>query len=368
MPSDLLLDPEDLLAPLPGDDPAGRRVSLIEANKLKEYQEDFDPERDLSEDERRDPRWADAKRTVPQWNKIVEEGTKFLKSNGKDLEVSVRVAEALTKRGGFAGLKTGLRLLRRLCEECWDRMHPALDPDDPEAVTDRTSKLDWLDDAEKKPYFPTTIRAVPILVTPDGVAVSYLACQQQGNRPPEVSQEEFRQAVNTARPADVEQVRLMDEDIGEALDELRGLQSVLDARAGSAAPGFVSVRKALDDCRTVTQQVLRIRDGGPAAAADGQPQPGGGLVPAGGPAVTMGGVVIPAGANPQQVRDQIYAQLERLAGMLEDYDPHSPVTFLVRRAIELRGMKFPDLVDVLTRDAKVIDFLRNPVGGESPTA
>ena len=51
--------------------------------------------------------------------------------------------------------------------------------------------------------------------------------------------------------------------------------------------------------------------------------------------------------------------------MLEDYDPHSPVTLLIRRAIELRGMKFPDLVDVLTRDAKVLDFLRNPVGGEN---
>ena len=158
MPSDPLLDPEELLAPIPGDDPAGRRVVLPKVdNRLKEYQEDFDPERDLSEDDRRNPQFAEAKRKVSaveqdrrggdQVPQVEREGP----GGGRPDDGGADEAERVRR-----GLKTGFRLLRRLCEDCWDRMHPALDPDDPDSVTDRTSKLDWLDEPEKKPYFPTT--------------------------------------------------------------------------------------------------------------------------------------------------------------------------------------------------------------------
>lgn len=368
MPSALLLDPDELTAPIPGDAPAGRKLSQVELIKLKEYQEDFDPERDLSEEERHDPQFADAQRKVPQWNAIIDFGTKFLKATGKDLELVVRMVEALTKSrdGGFAGVRTGFRLVRRLCEECWDRMHPAIDPDDPDSIEDRTSKFNWLDDAEKKPYYPTAIRAIPVLTTAHGRAVSFLACHQRGNRPAEVSQDEFRQVVNAAGPADVDRVRAMDEDISEALGELRELLAVLDARAGSSAPGLGAVRKALDDCQTMTRQVLKMRaepapPGGAPPEGDGQPGAAGGALVAGGPAVPV--AVISAGSNPIQVRNQIYDQIEKLAAMLEDYDPHSPVPLLIRRTIELRGMKFPELVDTLTRDARVLDFLRNPATG-----
>jgi predicted component of type VI protein secretion system len=206
MPSAFVVNPEEFVAPIPGDNPSGRRVSLAEVNQLKQYQEDFDPERDLSEEDRRNPQFAEAKRVMPRWDAIVEFGTKYLTTIGKDLEVAVRMVEALTKQqdGGFAGAKTGFRLLRRLCEECWDRMHPALDPDDPDAITDRTSKLEWLDDPEKKPYYPTTLRGIPLLETGEGVEISFLTCQQSRSRAPKVSPDEFRQAVNTARPSEID--------------------------------------------------------------------------------------------------------------------------------------------------------------------
>ena len=164
MASALLLDPEDFLPPIPGDNPAGTPLGIADRNKLVEYQEDFDPERDLSEEERRSPQFAESKRKSPKWNDIIDFGTKYLKDKGKDLEVAVRMIEAMTKKtnGGFAGTKTGFRLVRRLCEECWDRMTPVIeDPSNPEDMEFRTSKLNWLDDTEKKPYFPTTIRGCP---------------------------------------------------------------------------------------------------------------------------------------------------------------------------------------------------------------
>ena len=369
MPSALLLDPEEFVAPVPGPDPAGRRLSAVELIKLKEYQEDFDPERDLSEEERQSPQFAEAQRKTPQWAAVIDFGTKFLKATGKDLELVVRMVEALTKtrNGGFAGVRTGFRLVRRLCEECWDAMHPALDPDDPDSIEDRTSKFNWLDDAEKKPYFPTSVRGIPVFTLQDGRPVSFLACQQQGTRPAEVSQEEFRQGVAAARAADVDRVREMDEDITEALAEVRDLLTVLDAKAGAAAPGLGAVRKALVDCQTMTRQVLKLRGdlagNGAGAGAGAGAEPGVGAPPGQdhGPAAGPNG---PSTAlNPVRTREDIYARLAELIALLEESDPHSPVPLLIRRAVELRDLKFPDLVDTLTRDARVLDFLRPQQSG-----
>jgi type VI secretion system protein ImpA len=230
-------------------------------------------------------------------------------------------------------------------------MHPVIDdPTNPDDVEYRTSKLNWLDDAEKKPYFPNSVRAVPILSLSDGRGVSYLTCQQKPSGPPEVTPEEFAKAVHSATPTDVERLRAINDDITEALNEIRELSAVLDAKAGGAATGFGAVRKALVDCQSMSQQALKMRAGEVVATAS----------PAGGePAAAAAAPVneaVPLG--PVRNREEIYARLMQLIGMLEESDPHSPVPLLIRRAIELRGMKFPELVDALTRDAKVLDFMR----------
>jgi type VI secretion system protein ImpA len=349
MASAPLLNPDEFLAPISDANPAGRPLSIAEINQLKEYQEDFDPERDLSPQDRQNPQYAELQRKTPQWTAIIDFGTKFLKQTGKDLELVVRMVEALTKTpaGGFAGLRTGFRLVRRLCEDCWDRMHPIIeDPTNPDDVEYRTSKLNWLDEAEKKPYFPNSVRAVPILSLPDGREVSYVNCQQKAGGPPLVTREEFGQAVNSATPTDVERLREIDGDITGALNEIRELSAVLDTKAGGAATGFGAVRKALVDCQSMTQQALKMRAGDVAAA------PTGGEAAA---AQANGTAVAP---SPVRNREEIYARLMQLIGMLEETDPHSPVPLLLRRAVELRGLKFPELVDTLTRDARVLDFLR----------
>ena len=191
------------------------------------------------------------------------------------------------------------------------------------------------------------------MIVAGGVTISFLATQQQGNRPAQVSQDEFRATVAQAKQDDVAKVQAMDEDITETIRELQELSTILDGKAGRQAPGFGAIRKALDDCQTMTRQILRLRGGAEggegASGSSAMDSPGGG------------------GVGSVRNREDIYAQLNRLIDMLESTDPHSPVPLLIRRAIEMRGMKFPELVDALTKDARVLDFMRNtPPAASTP--
>ena len=67
-------------------------------------------------------------------------------------------------------------------------------------------------------------------------------------------------------------------------------------------------------------------------------------------------------------RDDAYRVLAETAALLEELEPHSPVPFLIRRAVELRALRFPELVEELMRDGNVLSFLKREVGGGSPPA
>jgi type VI secretion system protein ImpA len=361
MASPQVLDPESLLAPIDGDDPAGARPSILDRNKLKEYREDFDPERDLSEEDRRDPKYAEAQKKVPQWDKVLQFGTQYFSRTGKDLTVAMAMTEALTKQTGFAGLRDGLKLLRRLCEDCWDRMHPVIDdPTNPDDVEGRVAPFAFIDDDIKTPFFPNSVRSIPLLTTPDGVDVSFAACQTYGpDSPAKVTQEDFRAAVSSANEGQVERIRTMNEDIDAALIELQALVDVLDAKAGSNAPGLGGLRKAIQDCQSMTQEVVRLRGSGAEVEPEADEAEVGGAE--GGTSGGGGG-----GLGAVRSRDDVYAKFNELTIILERIDPHSPVPFLIRRAMEMRDLKFPELVDKLTSAKPVLDFLRVPLNEEPP--
>ncbi len=58
----------------------------------------------------------------------------------------------------------------------------------------------------------------------------------------------------------------------------------------------------------------------------------------------------------QQVasRAQVYQQLAQAAAMLQQLEPHSPIPYLINRAVELGALSFPDLMRQLIRDADVL--------------
>ena len=59
-------------------------------------------------------------------------------------------------------------------------------------------------------------------------------------------------------------------------------------------------------------------------------------------------------------RAQAYQRLIEIADALSVLEPHSPIPYVIRRAIALGGLSFPELMKTLISDANVLgDMSRN---------
>jgi type VI secretion system protein ImpA len=344
MPSPPTIDINSLLQPIAGDDPSGVPLpGEPTRKKLDEFREEFDPnDLDPSDPRRNDPT---VEKKTPNWQAVIDLGEETLKDTSKSLLVAVRMTEALTMKHGLKGARDGWRLLRRMTEECWDRLQPKIE--EPDDVEIRAGMFNWLDDPLRSALYPNKLRAVPI-VSNGSLAISFFASRGIGGKAPEVGTDQVSAA---ARAADPQQVQNTLDDVTEAIEELNLLGKLLDEKMpGDIAPSFADVRKALEDCQTVAQWVRQENVGaGGGLAADGE---------AAGQPVAGGGVATTGALS----RDAAYDQLKRVAEMLERMEPHSPVPYLIRRAVELRTIKFPDLVEELTKDPNVLAFLKREIG------
>jgi type VI secretion system protein ImpA len=68
-------------------------------------------------------------------------------------------------------------------------------------------------------------------------------------------------------------------------------------------------------------------------------------------------------------REQAYRQLAQAAALLRQLEPHSPIPYLIQRAVELGSMPFPQLIRALIREQNVLSELNRELGikeGETP--
>jgi type VI secretion system protein ImpA len=80
------------------------------------------------------------------------------------------------------------------------------------------------------------------------------------------------------------------------------------------------------------------------------------------------GPAVPMGRPRLSTREDIYRALAEAADALERLEPHSPVPFLVRRAVELGALPFPLLMAALIRDSGVLSEMNRELGIKEPAA
>lgn len=349
MASPPLLPFEDLTAPIPGDEPAGESVPFSIRQKLEEHRKEVNPA-DFAADDPLRP--AEPKRA--NWPGIIDLARETLTKTSKDLLVAARLTEALVKQHGYAGARDGLHLLRLLTEECWDRVNPIIEDGDIEV---RAGAFNWLDDPDRGARFPNSLRAVP-LVSFEGESYAWQHWKQlQDGRGP-LSAETFDRAIQ-ATPR--EQCQMQVDDLAESLRELEQLGQALTEKMNSTAPSLLALRKALTDCHTLAQQILERKGPAldlapaPAEATDEAPQ-------------QDGAAAAPAAHDRQSIpralrtRADIYRQLSEAANLLQQIEPHSPIPYLIQRAVALGMLPFPKLMRELIRDDGILNELNRELG------
>ena len=58
----------------------------------------------------------------------------------------------------------------------------------------------------------------------------------------------------------------------------------------------------------------------------------------------------------------MYEQLAQAAALLQQLEPHSPIPYLIQRAVDLGAKSFPDLMKELVRDSNVLSSMNRELG------
>jgi type VI secretion system protein ImpA len=343
MASPALVDFEALVAPVPGDLPGGSpRVFMQIRAGLEELRREERPE-DYGENDPRRP--AVLKRA--DWSGIMELARQTLQETSKDIRLAGYFAEALVREHGFAGLRDGVRLLRELVDRCWDFLNPPPDEDG-----DQSGRYEPLTSMLDEPVgglrLPTTIRQIPLLSSSEG-KFGYLQWKdaQEGDA---ALKEAVDKALQTTPPEESDQ-RMA--DIQEAQEELGKLVEALENRVGSSAPRLLQIREAVSDCTGLVRLVLeKTQSLRPASTSEADTT-----------VDTTTGQMRQAGESSSVVtRADVLRRLREAADVLQRLEPHSPIPYLVRRAVELGELSFPQLIRALIRDPNVLGELSRELG------
>jgi len=270
MPSPPTLDIAELLAPIPGENPAGQSVRYDGTH-------DAIKEARRADDSLAQGDWVYQVK-VADWPAVIEMATEALTTKSKDLQVTVWLVEALVKQHGFAGLRDGLRLLRELQERFWPSLYPAVEDEDLEP---RVAPLAWLNER-----LPPSIRDVPLTQSRDGQNYPWWrweesrAVDDQGRRDQgalaaaladgKITGEQFDKAVESTSTAFY---KTLFEDLNQTWEEYERLDRVVEEKFGREAPSLLELQQAIAGCRMLSERSRTSRDGWSLSLHRGSPSP-----------------------------------------------------------------------------------------------
>ena len=358
-----VIDFEALLAPISEERPSGEPMQYT--GLYDEIREARRADQDVSQGD-----WkTDLK--IADFRKVISVAIPALSSQTKDIQICVWLCEALAGQNGFTGLRDGLQLIRRLEETFWETCYPEIDEGDMEA---RANAMEWLDK-----QLSLGIKKIPL--TP-GQGLNYMAWEESQNfnipesiesLPFEAQEkmkalkkqaddekrttgEMWRSSANSGHRAFYEQLNL---SLDECWAELKALDKTNEEKFDrNQLPAIRELEKSLDGIRTVFGKLLEAALLREPDAADEAPEElleegeDGEMV-----VVKKGGV---AGAI--QNRQDALKRLSDLADYFTKSEPHSPVSYLVQRAVKWGNMPLEVWLQDVIKDEAMIFNLRQTLG------
>jgi type VI secretion system protein ImpA len=315
---------------------------------------------------------------VADWRAVIETATTALATKSKDLQIAAWLTRALGKRHGFAGLRDGFQLLRELEERFWETLYPELEDGDAEF---RTGPFEGLNAA-----LPLVIRQVALTRSGNGEEYTLLhwdeakklenlarqnqEAYQAALDDGKVTSEQFNKAVASTPRAFYETLY---EDLQQSVEECERLDRVSDEKFGRLAPSFVAIKKVLDDSLDLVRRIRKekreregIKEENVAVPADGGNQMNGGQRS---PQPVAAATSVPAGTvvsgnlplEPQSRPDALH-RLEAVAVYFRRTEPHSPVAYLVERAVRWAGMPLEEWLHEMIKSEDVLGQVKEHLG------
>jgi type VI secretion system protein ImpA len=362
-----LLDFDRLLAPVSPESPSGESLQytglydeIREARRADDQLEQGDWKRELK---------------VADWDEVVALAQDALLTKTKDLQIGAWLAEGLTMTKGFAGCRDGLKLMKGLHADFWDTCFPEIDEGDMEGRANVLSFFDrqvamalrkapltrapgmnfsWLEWNESRPYdIPETITG-PL----DGDSQARLAdLKRQATEENKTSGEDYRKAKSGTPKSWYEDASRA---LAQAWDEFQGLDRVMDEKFGRQTPGLGELKKAIEEVRRVVDGILKEKR----ALEPDAPAAGAAAADGGAEGAADGGVVYRVAGPPGPIRGraEALARLGEVAEFFRQTEPHSPVSYLVQRAITWGQMPLEVWLGDVIKDTSVLEGIKETLG------
>ena len=327
-------DVDKLLVPISPSEPAG--ISL-------RYDPVYDQLRKLrkADDELPQGVWKSEPKRA-DWNALEELCLEVLETRSKDIQVATWLLEAWIHLYGFAGASEGMNVIRALCENFWDGLHPRIEGAD---VEFRIAPLVWINQR-----LVIDLKLTP-LTAPDSDnfprhtwADWENACLNEKNGPAHearaVTIAKFQQGAMLTSTLHLRSILEAAQKLFFASEQL---DMLLDQKLSRDAPGLSSIKSLSGSVAGLLSSFLEQRGESPdppdpkAAAKRTSTQ----LAPAS-DVVSYGHI---------RSRAQAYQMLAEASDFLVRTEPHSPVPYLVRRAISWGAMSLETLMTDLIRNS-----------------
>jgi type VI secretion system protein ImpA len=362
-----VIDLEALLKPISEDNPSGEDLKysgLYDEIRLARRSDEIPG----------DENWQTQK---ADYRKVIELATSALSSETKDLQVTAWLVEALTKEHGFVGLRDGLCLMRRLHEDFWETIHPQIEEGDMEG---RANAVEWI--GQQMGVF---IKTLPLTSGPQNLSYANWEESKKFDFPDNIealdyqekekvlaikaqAEEEKRVTGQMWRSAKALTKRAFYEDLGlqlyECWEEYQGLEQVINEKyARNQTPSLRELEKSLDDIRSLVTKLLEekrleepdvIEEIVTATAESANDVS----------SASFGAFT----ANKQiQSRQEALKRLEEIAEYFRKNEPHSPVSYLVQRAVKWGNMPLESWLEDVIKDEAIIYQIRQTLGLNTPS-
>jgi type VI secretion system protein ImpA len=310
---------------------------------------------------------------MSDFRKVISLAVPALERDTKDLQIAAWLTEALVKEHGILGLRDSLKLMSGLQEVFWETLHPEIDEGDMEG---RANAVAWME--EQLSY---AIRQSPITSysrysyndfedskrfdIPDNIETLDSADQQKYNELRAQAEKENRVTANKWRAEMAQTRRAFCEEVSFLFDECwiayNEINRVIEEKFDrNQAPGMNNLKKSLDDVQTLVKKILddkRAEEPDEAAeeAADETAEGA-----EGGATVRTAGVATANGAI--QNRQDALKRLADIATYFQKNEPHSPISYLINRAIKWGNMPLENWLQDVIKDETVNFNIRQTLG------
>lgn len=341
-----------LLAPVAVDDPVGDSLRYEGTyDTIREARRSDDP--DLPQGV-----WKTELKGA-DWAQVEEVCREALTKRSKDLQLAAWLMEAWLHIEGFSGVREGLELLLGLCREYWDNIHPQVEGGD---ATSRIAVFEWIDE---KLVIP--LKQIPLTSPqfPGAESCNWLDYEESRRHEQQPASERKEPAEGTTRTHFLASVSAtstphwaaVSKHLTAGQEALQELEELLDRKCGSASPSLRGFREALQAILKMVNEVLTQREDEMMVTFPGEEELARPQEPSNRP--------FPRG-RPIGSREEAYWMLSEAADYLLEREPHSPVPYLVKRAVHWGAMDLSELLLELSRNPgglkEVFDLLGIPRG------